>query len=130
MVTHMPINTVDGRVRLSWHHYTHLTHKHTRLSLLQNLIAKHHQQYARMSWCQTSCHVDPKPTDRSTDYAESIASRGKTLNRSILLHAVSPIFALSNPSFSFSLLSPAPLHSPLVIIARFPFSILNLSSLD
>lgn len=44
MVISMPINTVDGRVRLSWHHYAHLTHTDTHSchyykTWLQNIIS-------------------------------------------------------------------------------------------
>lgn len=44
MVISMPINTVDGRVRLSWHRYAHLTHTDTHSchyykTWLQNIIS-------------------------------------------------------------------------------------------
>lgn len=58
--------------------------------------------------CQTSRHVDPKPTDRSTDYTENIACRGKTLTAPFLstvlfLYLVSLIH-LSPLPFSLQLL--------------------------
>lgn len=53
MVISVPINTVDSRVRLSWHRYTHLTHTQTHTAVI---IIKPN--------CKTSlaaCQTEPVP---------------------------------------------------------------------
>lgn len=116
MAISVPVNTVDGRARLSWHRYTHLTHTQAHTAVI---IIKPD--------CKTSLAAC------QSERAPNSPSRGSKTHRQVRrLRRTEPLlslFAFSDPSSLFPLPSAVCLRSPLPTTASFHFSVLNLSSL-